>query len=309
MKILVTGGAGFIGSHIADSLIENGHKVVVVDNLSTGKSTNVNRLAKFYETDVTSDELFDIFDDERPDIVSHHAAQMNVRRSTDDPSHDAKTNIIGTLNVLEACARYSVKHFIFASSGGVIYGEPSSLPAKETDPAFPIAPYGIAKLACEHYIRYYSSTYDMKSAILRYGNVYGPRQNPEGEAGVIAIFIDLLLRGKSPIINGNGTQTRDFIYVSDVVNAHNLVINKGIESTFNIGSGIEISINTIYKGLADILHTSIKPIYHQERPGEVKRIFLDSSNLKHLTEYLPQIDLQEGLKATCNYFFNKKEMS
>jgi len=309
MKIVVTGGAGFIGSHIVDSLIKNGHRVVIIDNLSTGRLVNVNRQAKFYEIDITSDKLFDIFDVERPDIVSHHAAQMNVRRSTDDPVYDAKTNIIGTINVLEACVRYNVNHFIFSSSGGVIYGEPKSLPAKETDPTLPISPYGIAKLTCEHYIRYYSSTYNMKSTIFRYGNVYGPRQNSAGEAGVVAIFIDLLLQSKSPVIYGNGTQTRDFIYISDIVKANDIVIDKGIDGIFNIGSGIETTINEIYEKLTDILHTHIKPIYYQERTGEVKRICLDSSKFKDLTNYLPKIELKDGLKETCNFFLTKREIS
>jgi len=283
-------------------LIINGHQVVVVDNLSTGKSNNINRLAKFYEIDITTDKLFDVFNKEKPDVVSHHAAQMNVRKSTIDPLFDAKINILGTINVLEACTKYDIKHLVFASSGGVVYGEPKNLPAKENDPTLPISPYGIAKLACEHYIRYYSSTFNLKSTILRYGNVYGPRQNPEGEAGVVAIFIGLLLMGKTPIINGDGKQTRDFIYISDSVKAHTLVIDRGIEGIFNIGTGTEISVNEILNELINLLELSVPPKYEPSKIGEIERIVLDSSKFKKLTGWLSKVNLSQGLKETCKYF-------
>ena len=245
MKILITGGAGFIASNIADRYLELGHEVVIVDSLITGRRKNVPEAAKFYEIDICDEKIKNIFEMERPDIVNHHAAQMDVRKSVADPAYDAGVNILGTINLLQNCVKYKVKKFIFASTGGAIYGEQDYFPADEKHPNQPLSPYGITKLSCEKYLFFYNDTFGLNYTVLRYANVYGPRQNPHGEAGVVAIFSQRMLRKEQPVINGEGTQTRDYVFVGDVVKANELALTGGDQKIYNIGTGIETDVNEL----------------------------------------------------------------
>src|SRR4030067_654229 len=250
MNILITGGAGFIGSNAADRFIREGHQVIVVDNLTTGKLKNLNPKAKFYKIDIKNREgLEGIFKENKIDIINHHAAQMDVRKSVDDPIYDADVNILGSLNLLQLAVKHKIKKFIFASTGGAVYGEQDYFPADEKHPQNPLSPYGISKLSLEKYLYFYKITYNLDYTILRYANVYGPRQDPHGEAGVVAIFIQKMLNKEQPIINGNGEQTRDFVYVGDVVEANILAmennpeLDSGTDNIFNIGTSIETSVS------------------------------------------------------------------
>jgi UDP-glucose 4-epimerase len=298
MKILVTGGAGFIGSHLVDALIKRGHKVVVIDNLSTGKRENINKKAKFYKIDICSPKIGEIFKKEKPEIVFHFAAQINVRKSIENPLKDAKTNILGSLNVLENCKKYKIKKIIFASSAGV-YGEAKILPTPEDHPVNPDSPYRIAKLTIENYLKFYKENFGLKFISLRFSNVYGPRQDPRGEAGVVAIFINKLLKGERPTIFGNGNQTRDFIFVEDAVSACLKAMEyKGKKEIFNIGTGIETSINELYKIISKLLKTKLKPKYAPGKPGDLKRSCLDISLAKRELEWKPKYNLEKGLQKT-----------
>lgn len=302
MRILVTGGAGFIGSHITDRLVAEGHEVSVIDNLSTGKKKNVNREAEFYKMDILSPRIERVFKKFRPEVVSHHAAQMDVRRSVADPLFDAQVNVLGLLNILEQAVKYGTKRVIFASSGGAIYGEQERFPAPEDHPTRPQSPYGVSKLCGEHYLHYYRKTYGMEYTSLRYGNVYGPRQDPFGEAGVVAIFTMRMLRGEQPIINGNGMQTRDYIYVGDVVEAHMAVMNNHHGGVFNVGTGRETSVNQLFLALVSITGVQVKEVHGPERRGEQFRSCLDPAKLQKQADWEPKVPLQEGLKATVDYF-------
>lgn len=306
MNILVTGGAGFIGSHIVDAYIKEGHSVVIIDDLSTGDIKNVNPEATFIKEDITNPEIERIFKEFRFDIVNHHAAQINVRRSLDAPLFDARVNIIGSLNLLNLSSMYKVKKFIFASSGGAVYGEPEHFPITEDFKPNPLSPYGVAKLSVEHYIKVFSKVYNFNYIILRYSNVYGPRQISKSEAGVISIFINQILEGKECFVNGDGNQTRDYVYVGDVVRANTLALNAD-SGIFNIGTGIETSVN----GLLDILGKILnKDITHQHRaqiPGEVLRNALDFSKAKKLLGWNPEISLIKGIDLTFNYFYNERK--
>jgi len=235
MKVMVTGGAGFIGSHLVDRLIQEGHEAVVVDNLSTGKRKQVNRAARFYKLDVQSPRLERVFRKERPSVLMHLAAQMDIRRSVEDPIFDAQSNILGTINVLEQAVHHGSRKVVFASSGGAIYGEQEVFPAPESHPTRPLSPYGISKLAGEFYLAYYQQYTGIQYVSLRYSNVYGPRQDPHGEAGVVAIFTQKMLSGEQPIVNGTGRQTRDFVFVEDVVDAHLAVMGKDAQGCYNAG--------------------------------------------------------------------------
>jgi UDP-glucose 4-epimerase len=302
MRIVVTGGAGFIGSHVVDRLIEEGHEVSIVDDLSTGKKKNINPKAEFHKLDILSPKLERVFKKARPEVVVHHAAQMDVRRSVADPLFDGQVNILGTLNVLEQAVKIGTKRLIFASSGGAVYGDQETFPASEQHPVRPISPYGVSKLSAEHYLYYYQRTYGLQPAILRYGNVYGPRQDPFGEAGVVAIFALKLLQNEQPVINGNGKQTRDYIAVDDVVEANMTVLNRGLNDTFNVGTGRETSVNQLYRMLADAVGSPIKERYGPERRGEQARSCLDVSKLSKASDWEPRVDLAEGLKRTADYF-------
>ncbi|HET6464235.1 MAG TPA: NAD-dependent epimerase/dehydratase family protein [Nitrospiria bacterium] len=302
MKVLVTGGAGFIGSHVVDRLIQEGHDVVVVDNLSTGKKKNINRDAHFYKTDILNSRIEKIFKKEKPDLISHHAAQMDVRRSVADPIFDAQVNVLGLLNVLENAVRHGTKKVIFASSGGAVYGEQQVFPAPETHPLHPVSPYGISKLAGEHYLYYYQQVAGLNYVALRYANVYGPRQDPFGEAGVVAIFSQKTLMNDQPIINGNGKQTRDYVFVEDVVEAHMAVIDNSIKGIFNVGTGKETSVNQLFRNLVDISGAKAKEVYGPEKRGEQIRSVLDYTKLKKATDWEPKVELYDGLKQTVDYF-------
>lgn len=302
MKILVTGGAGFIGSHLVDALIERGDEVVVVDNLSTGRRENVNPQTKLYELSVGDLGLADIFERERPDIISHHAAQIDLRRSVAEPLFDAQENILGSLNVIVNSIRYGVKNFIYASSGGAVYGEPQYLPVDENHPINPTSQYGVSKHTVEHYLHSYALQYGLNYVVLRYPNVYGPRQNPLGEAGVVAIFARQMLGGERPTIFGSGDKTRDYTYVSDVVSANLLAMEQGKNAICNIGTAVETSDQEIFDTLAAALGYDGSPLYTSVRPGEIQRICLDWSKAERELGWRPQLSLKEGIAKTVAYF-------
>lgn len=302
MKVMVTGGAGFIGSHLVDRLIQEGHEVVVVDNLSTGKKKNLHQDATFYKLDITSSRLKRLFQNERPEVILHHAAQMDVRKSVADPAFDAKSNILGLLNLLGCAVENGTRRIIFASSGGAIYGEQEIFPATEDHPTHPLSPYGVSKLSSEHYLYYYQKVFGLDYTVLRYGNVYGPRQDPHGEAGVVAIFTKMMLKREQPIINGNGKQTRDYIYVNDVVEANMAVFNKKIGDTFNIGTGRETSVNQLFQTLLKVTGSDAKEIHGPEKKGEQMRSCLDCGKISEATEWEPLVSLEEGLEDTVAYF-------
>jgi UDP-glucose 4-epimerase len=302
VKILVTGGAGFIGSNLADSFIREGHQVTIVDNLSTGLESNVNKKAKFFKVDVRSAVMDKIFERTKPDVLCHHAAQIDVRKSTADPIFDAEVNIVGSLNLLNACVKHQVKKVIFASTGGAIYGEQDYFPADENHPADPLSPYGVAKLTIEKYLHFYRETYGIDFVSLRYANVYGPRQNPFGEAGVVAIFTERLLANKETIINGDGTQTRDFVFVDDVVESNLLALNYPKSDIFNIGTGKETDINCIFRLLKKITGSKQKEIHGPAKPGEQQRSVLDFSKAARILKWKPKYTLQEGITKTVEFF-------
>ena len=307
MKILVTGGAGFIGSNIVDELIEKKHKVVIVDNLATGNIKNVNKKAKFYKVSVCDKKkIDDIFKNEKIDIVIHHAAQLDVRKSVEDPCFDADVNIKGALNILEACKNTKVKKIIFASSGGTIYGECGSKAPDEKAFANPLSPYGVAKLSVEHYIKAYSALYGLKYTILRYANVYGPRQDVNGEAGVVAIFIGKMSKNEDVFIFGDGKQLRDYVYVKDVVSANIKSLTKGNNEVINIGTNKTTSVTKLAAELSKIMNYKKKPVFKPKRNGELFKSFLNISKAKKVLNWKPDITISQGLKYTANFFKNKK---
>ncbi|GJL57483.1 MAG: UDP-glucose 4-epimerase [Nitrospirales bacterium] len=301
-KILVTGGAGFIGSHLVDRLIQEGNEVIVVDNLSTGKRKNVNKRAQFYKMDIQSKRIERVFRNERPLIVVHLAAQMSVRHSTDDPGFDAQVNILGTINVLEHAVKQGVRKVTFASSGGVVYGEQEIFPAAESHRTEPLSPYGISKLAGEKYLAYYASATGLRYVALRFANVYGPRQDSEGEAGVVAIFSKQMLDGGQPIVNGTGKQTRDFIYVDDAVEAILVTLGEDVRGIFNVGTGQETTINECYGIIKSLTKCQCKELYGAAKKGEQFRSVLDVTKLREVFGWDPQVTLQEGLTRTVDFF-------
>lgn len=304
MKILVTGGAGFIGSHLVDRLTAQKYRVVVVDDLSTGKKANLNKKAKFYRLDIQDKRLEQIFIKEKPAVVYHLAAQMNVRKSIADPLFDARTNILGVLNLLENCVKYKVKKFVFISTGGAIYGDDVKISTPETATEAPISPYGIAKLATEKYLHYYYHQYGLKYTVLRLANVYGPRQNFQGEAGVVAIFCHQLKNNQPLFINGPGRQTRDFVFVSDVVAACLKALNDKKSNIYNIATSQENNINQLVATLQKV--SGIKtPVKHRQAiKGEQLRSCLDYHKIKKHLRWSPQYDLESGLRETWKWFQN-----
>lgn len=302
MKILVTGGAGFIGSHLADALIARGHKVAIIDNLVTGLRENINPQATFYEADIRSRGIAKIFERERFDVVFHQAAQMDVRRSVADPRYDAEVNILGTLNLLQNCEKTGVKALIFASTGGAVYGEQNAFPADEEHQCWPASPYGVTKMTCERYIYFFGITYGLKYVLLRYANVYGPRQNPHGEAGVVAIFCQRMLRGDQAIINGDGKQTRDYVYVSDVVDANLLALDYAHNDYFNIGTGVETDVNAVFARLNEALGAGCKEVHGPAKPGEQRRSVLECTKAKKLLGWQPKVSITEGSQMTAAWF-------
>ncbi len=306
MKILVTGGAGFIASHVADAYIEEGHEVVIVDNLSTGSKKNLNPKAKFIRMDIQDKGIIDLINQEKFDLLNHHAAQMDIRLSVKDPVYDASNNILGTINLLEGAVRSGVKKVIFISSGGAIYGEQDEFPADEEHPTCPLSPYGIAKLAGEKYLYYYHKTYRLDYVSLRYANIYGPRQNPKGEAGVIAIFAEKLLKGDQPIINGHGEQTRDYVYVADVVEANLRATEFSGCDYFNIGTGIETDVNELFRRLNELTQANAEEKHGPGKPGEQLRSVLSNEKAEKMLNWRPKVGLAEGLKRTVDFFRNNK---
>ncbi|MCS7230345.1 MAG: SDR family oxidoreductase [Candidatus Kryptonium sp.] len=305
MNILVTGGAGFIGSHVVDAYIQLGHNVIVVDNLSTGSIENLNPKAKFYQIDIRDDKVEEVFKDEKIDIVNHHAAQMDVRKSVEDPIYDADVNIIGSLKLLQFSIKYGVQKFIFASTGGAVYGEQDYFPADEDHPTRPLSPYGVAKLTVEKYLYFYKEVHGLNYVILRYANIYGPRQNPHGEAGVVAIFTSKMLKGEQPIINGDGLQTRDYTYVGDVVRANVLALDYEKSDVFNIGTGLETDVNTLFYKLKSLTGATCDEIHGPAKPGEQRRSVISYQKIYKAMGWKPEISLDEGLKLTVEFFKNK----
>lgn len=302
MKILVTGGAGFIGSWVADAFIQEGHEVLVLDNLSSGLMDNVPRKAEFVEGDITDRGVVDkTISGFKPDIVNHHAAQIDVRKSVENPMFDAGVNIIGSLNLLESCVANSVGKFIFASTGGAIYGEPEDIPADESTPPMPISPYGTSKYAVEKYLQYYRHIHSLDYVALRYANVYGPRQNPHGEAGVIAIFCSRILSSDDCLVFGDGKQTRDYVYAGDVARANVLALGVS-EGSYNIGTEIETSVNGLIDELKSASGEDFNVKYMDPRPGEVQSISLDVKLAGEALGWTPGTTLSEGIKNTWLWF-------
>ena len=302
MKILVTGGAGFIGSHVVDVYLGQGHEVVVVDDLSTGKRENVNSSAKLYALDMRDEKLDEVFATERPDIVNHHAAKASVRESMTHPILYAHVNVLGSLNLLELSRKYQVKRFIYISTGGAVYGEPKYLPADEAHPISPLDPYGASKAAFEPYLPLYRTNYGLSFTVLRYANVYGPRQDPLGEAGVVAIFTGQMLRGEQSVINGSGEQERDFVYVGDVANANILALDDGDAGIYNIGTGVGTSINEIFSKLKAATGYKGQAVHGPAKTGEVFKVYLSADKAREELSWQPNTDLNEGLRLTVEYF-------
>jgi UDP-glucose 4-epimerase len=301
MKVLVTGGAGFIGSHVVDALIQRGYQVVVVDNLSTGRLENVNPAATFYQVDIRTPKLERIFEEERPEIVNHHAAQTVIQKSMEDPVFDARQNILGSLNLVLQSLRLGVKKIVYASSAG-IYGEPKYRPVGENHPVTPISYYAVSKHTVEHYLHICHLENSLSYAVLRYANVYGPRQSPEGEAGVVAIFARQMLQGERPTIFGKGDKTRDYVYVADVRMANLLAMEKSVNGVYNIGTGVQTSDQEMFDLLAGLTGYKGNPDYAPVRKGEIYRICLDYSKAQKEIGWQPQFSLREGLTETVNYY-------
>lgn len=306
MKALVTGGAGFIGSHLSDSLIDLGFEVVILDNLKTGKESNINSKARFYLVDIVDQESTkEIFFNERPDLVFHLAAQSFVSVSVKDPLEDARINVLGSLNLLMHSKDYNVKKFIYSNSGGASYGNPTSLPIQENHPINPICPYGISKHTLEHYLFLYSHNYGLKYSSLRYANIFGPRQDPFGEGGVVSIFINKLINNERPTIFGDGTQIRDYCFVKDVVGANLLMINGGHNKCYNVGTGVGTSTQEVFETIRDEMDSSLEPQYAPERIGDAKACVLDSSLLFN-DGWRIKYSFKQGITNTVNYFKSLK---
>lgn len=302
MRILISGGAGFIGSHIQDAYIAAGHEVVVLDNLSSGTQENLNKKAKFFECDIRSTEAVQAIAEFQPDVLNLHAAQMDVRRSVEDPQFDCEVNGLGMLNLLEAGRKYGVKKVVFASSGGAVYGEQEMFPADEAHSTNPASPYGITKLLGDKYLQFYHDTYGISFVSLRYANVYGPRQNPHGEAGVVAIFAKKLLSGEIPVINGDGLQTRDYVFVEDVVEANLLALKERAQGIFNVGTGVETNVNELYQALCKALGVDQAPEYGPAKSGEQRRSVISAKKIQEELDWRRPHTLSEGLVKTTEYF-------
>ncbi len=307
MKIMVTGGAGFIGSHVVDAYIDAGHDVFVVDDLSTGKRGNVNPQARLYAIDITDDaELNEIMSRERPEVVSHQAAKANVRESMVKPRLYAQVNVIGSLNLLEAARRHGVRKMVYASTGGAVYGEPRYLPADEEHPTDPLDPYGASKHHVEHYLFIYRKHFGIDYTILRYANVYGPRQDPLGEAGVVAIWTNQMLNGEAAVVYGSGEQERDFVYVGDLARANVLAVDQGDGEIINLGSGIGTTINQVFEQLKVSTGYTGDAVYEDAKQGEVFRIYITNDRAKAVLGWEPTVSLQKGLDLTVAHF--RKQM-
>ena len=304
LKIMITGGAGFIGSHLTDKLALLNFELVVVDNLTSGQQSNVGSSARFYDVDITDEQLSDIFEKEKPDIVFHLAAQISVQSSMKDPYNDSRINVLGSINLFENCVKFGVKKVIYASSGGAIYGEPLYLPCDESHPINPLSHYGVAKYAVEKYLQVYKNSSGLEYTVLRFSNVYGPRQDPYGEAGVVAIFSKGMINGEPVMINGNGSQERDFLFVSDLVEALIKSINMADGEIINIGTGHGYSVNYVHDELKKHSGYMLKTLRGPEKPGEVFQIYLDSAKARDILGWIPEIPIEEGLRLTVDWFKN-----
>lgn len=304
MRILVTGGAGFIASHISDEYVRLGHEVAVLDDLSRGRRQNLNSQAQLYEGDIRDRGFVQqVFSEFKPEVVNHHAAQMDVRRGVREPIFDVQVNILGSLNLLEGAVTHKVARFVYISTAGAAYGEPKQLPVPEDCPIDPITPYGISKHTVEHYLFTYRHLYGLSYAVLRYGNVYGPRQSSQGEAGVFAIFSEQILSGTQPVIYGDGNKTRDYIYIEDVVAANVAVLDKGQGEIFNIASGQPTTDLEVFRLVANLLgQPGLQPRYTSIRPGEIQDIYLDISKAKRFLGWSPRISIAEGASRTVDSF-------
>lgn len=302
MRIVVTGGAGFIASNITDAYIEHGHEVHIFDDFSTGQRANLNPKATLHQIDIADSQSVTLIEQIKPDVLSHHAAQMDVRHSVADPSFDARVNILGFINLLEGCKNAGVKKVIFASSGGAVYGEQESFPAPESHATQPASPYGVSKRTGELYLSCYHQTFGLPYIALRYANVYGPRQSTKGEAGVVAIFLSLLLTGKTPVINGDGKQTRDYVYVGDVVAANVAALTSAFVGPVNIGTGIETDVVTIYHHLRDAVGSRLQAQHGPAKAGEQRRSCIDNQRAGEVLGWRPQVALPDGLQRTAVYY-------
>lgn len=311
MKVLVTGGAGFIASNLVDNLISQEHDVVIIDNLTTGKKENINSKATFYKEDIGNTESLEkIFAEEKPDIVNHHAAQVDLRRSVKDPLYDAQVNIMGSLNLINVSSKYNVKRFIYASTGGAVYGEPRYLPVDEKHTIDPQSQYGVSKHTVEHYLFVFRQTHNLSYTVLRYPNVYGPRQDPHGEAGVVAIFTEQMLDGKQPTIFGDGTKTRDYVYVGDLANTNMIAMFNQTEldgECYNLGWGKEIKDIEVFEAVRDALGLSVEPIFDEKRPGEIDRICLNNTKAVKGLCWSPKVEFQEGIKLTTEFYKERRQ--
>lgn len=302
-KILVTGGAGFIGSHVVELFLEKGFEVVILDDLSTGRVSNINPQAKLYQMDIRDPKVREVFIIERPDYISHHAAQMDVRRSVAQPLFDADVNILGSINLIECAKEFGVKHFVYISTGGAVYGEPERLPCDELHPINPICQYGASKHTVEHYLYMYNVNYGLNYTVLRYPNVFGPRQDPHGEAGVVAIFIGRMLANEPVTINGDGEQTRDFVYVGDCAYANYLAVSVEHQpGIYNLGWGRPTSVNDIFNALARIMEFPRQAQSGPAKVGETRHIYLDATKAKNDLGWSPTLTLEAGLEKTVAYF-------
>ena len=299
MKIMVTGGAGFIGSHVTDVFIEEGHDVIVVDDLSTGRRSNINPHAVFYEMDIRSPDMEQIFIQEKPEVICNHAAQMSTRKSMIDPAFDADVNIVGSIKLAQLAIKYGTRKFIHISSGAV-YGEPKYLPCYEDHPIKPLCYYGISKYTFEMYLNLLGEYLDY--SVIRYPNVYGPRQDPYGEAGVIAIFTGQMLRGEQVTINGNGNQMRDFVYVTDCARFNLMLLRQGSKKVYNLGCGEGTTVNEIFKKLSNITNYDKPVLYNPAKVGETFKIYLDAGRADEELGWQPIVPLRQGLKRTVEYF-------
>ncbi|GJL80276.1 MAG: UDP-glucose 4-epimerase [Nitrospinaceae bacterium] len=304
MNILITGGAGFIGSHIADAYLKQGHRVVILDNLSSGKKENIPQKAVFHEIDLLDPAVEKLVKDEGIEVINHHAAQISVINSVNDPLNDANINILGTIKLLQYAVSSGVKKFIFASTGGAIYGLQDTFPADESHVCRPESPYAVSKFSAENYINYHQITYGLNATVLRYSNVYGPRQDPHGEAGVVAIFCQKLLKKSQPTIFGGGEQTRDFVAVMDVTQANVQALNPSLTGIFNIGTGKETTVNELYKHLAEMAGNNISPVQGPARKGELQRSVIAPGKFKKSTGWQPEVPLRQGLEKTFEFFAN-----
>jgi UDP-glucose 4-epimerase len=301
VNVLVTGGAGFIGSHVVDLLVSEAHDVAVVDNLVTGKISNLNPQARFHRVDICSPDIEAVFRAERPEVVFHLAAQMSVKASTDNPRYDAEVNVLGLVNLLDACVATQVRKVVFASSGAT-YGNPHHLPLDENHPQWPESPYGISKMAGEHYLSYYARDRGLKYTVLRYGNVYGPRQDAHGEAGVVAIFTRQLLAGQTPMIHSDGEQVRDYVYVADVAAANLAAASAGDGRCYCIGTGVGTSVNQLYKLVSETLDVAIAPQRGPRRAGDLRAAYFDVRRARDELGWEPLVPLQEGVLRTAESF-------